>query len=608
MHELVERTGASEGRRWTIKREPMLLGRSAQCDIRVIDTIVSRRHCEIWESDAGVHFRDLGSSNASLINGEPIHETVLRTGDEISIGGHVFVVASAEVKNDFLDASVDDPTPITVALSESVYALDEVCEVDKPGFTAEDGFRSLLAFSRQLSRIETVTESLECLERLLVDRFKPEALWVVTFRGAEREPLQQRIVGDATSGNIPVDAIHRAAQQTAGFLVPLTHRGGKRSALQTLMVTPLTIGNEAIGAIAAQAGLPHGVFDESDLEFFIAVAHTFAPYFRALGRAAQLKRDYERSDAALDRSSGLIGETPVMRRVRKELRRAAETPLNVLLCGETGTGKELAARMLHDESPRADGPYIVVNCAAIPSNLFESEIFGHEQGAFTGATRRKIGRFEEAHGGTLFLDEIGDLSEENQACLLRAIEVGSFNRVGGPAIIVDVRVVAATNRLSVNASHPQCMRSDLYHRLSGFEIHLPPLRERIKDVGPLAEHFLQQFNRHNGTFIAGIAPEAYQALSEWYWPGNVRELRACIERAASLTQSDTIQLSDILLRDPVARAAEQSGVKLTLAEAEKKHILAVLQHNQGNIRATARALDISRTTLYKKFEDYGITS
>jgi len=295
-----------------------------------------------------------------------------------------------------------------------------------------------------------------------------------------------------------------------------------------------------------------------------------------------------------------------MESVREQLRKAAATSLNVLLCGETGTGKELAARMIHDESQRSDGPYLVVNCAAIPADLFESEMFGHEQGAFTGASQRKIGRFEEAHGGTLFLDEIGDLSEENQASLLRAIEVGSFNRVGGPNISVDVRVIAATNKLTAGSGHPYGMRSDLYHRLSGFEIHLPPLRERLEDIPVLSAHFIEQFNLHMDSLVKDVSEDAFKALSAWYWPGNVRELRACIERAVSLAQGETIELDDILIRDTGGTRPGHHEEPISLAEAEKNHIIAVLRHHDGNIRATARTLAISRTTLYKKFEDYGI--
>jgi len=211
MHELVERMGVEQGRRWNITRERMTVGRSAQCDIRVIDTIVSRRHCEIWESEAGIHFRDLGSSNASLVNGEPTQETLLKEGDEIAIGEHVFVVALAETRNEYLGNAPDEATPITVSLSESRYAVDDPVADEKGAFSLEQRFRTLLAFSRQLSRIESVPDLLAYLEEFLVEQFNPEALWMVSFRGPDKNPLQHRLFGDATSENTPLEAIRRAA-------------------------------------------------------------------------------------------------------------------------------------------------------------------------------------------------------------------------------------------------------------------------------------------------------------------------------------------------------------------------------------------------------------
>lgn len=288
--------------------------------------------------------------------------------------------------------------------------------------------------------------------------------------------------------------------------------------------------------------------------------------------------------------------------------RAAKSDMPVLVVGETGTGKEVAARMLHDLSSRAKQAYVIVNAAAIPRELFESEMFGHEKGAFTGASHQKPGHFETAHNGTLFLDEIGDLSMDNQARILRVIETGRFHRVGGTReVCVDVRIVSATNRPLSGKEAAATFRKDLYHRLSGFVISMPPLRDRKSDIPELVEFFLHTAMRGGALAKLTISPAALEKLKGYNWPGNVRELRACVERAAALAEGDTIEPSDIMLPDESRRDPPSGSYLLTLAEAEKHHIQRVLKHHKGNIRSAAQALKISRVTLYKKINDYGIS-
>ena len=296
-----------------------------------------------------------------------------------------------------------------------------------------------------------------------------------------------------------------------------------------------------------------------------------------------------------------------MNAIRKLIQIAAKSKLNVLIMGETGTGKELAARMIHDHSPRADNPYVIVNCAAIPSELFESQLFGHEKGAFTGASQSRTGLFEEAHGGTLFLDEIGELRPEQQASLLRAVENGTFKKVGGREIVADVRVIAATNRPYAGSADDNSLRSDLYHRLSGFEIDMPKLSDHTEDIPFLVQHFLVQDRILNKTSAKTIDYDAIQLLQEWHWPGNVRELRACIERAAVFAQEGRILAKDILIRKSNSDTSQDDlSAGLTLAEAEKRHIINTLQAHTHNVRAASRALGCARNTLYRKMEEYGI--
>jgi DNA-binding NtrC family response regulator len=278
-----------------------------------------------------------------------------------------------------------------------------------------------------------------------------------------------------------------------------------------------------------------------------------------------------------------------------------------VILGETGTGKELVVKLIHRLSARSEAPLTVVNCAAIPAELLESELFGYERGAFTGAQSQKKGVFEEADGGTLFLDELCDLSLPNQARLLRAIETGVFRRLGGKADIkVNVRVVAATNRDIKEEVERGLFRRDLYHRLNMFEIVIPPLRERRGDIPLLAEHFHRGARERDGYRTAGFRPDALQYLDTLPWNGNVRELKNVVERAMVVAPYDAIRPED-LERDGIRKTPQESAEPfLNLAELEKRQIREALRRCDGNIKVAAELLDIGRSTLYRKLSEYNI--
>src|SRR5690606_24462585 len=262
--------------------------------------------------------------------------------------------------------------------------------------------------------------------------------------------------------------------------------------------------------------------------------------------------------AQLSKVGGLVGSSPAFRAVMDTIRQAAPSNATILLLGESGTGKELVARAIHELSPRHAAPFVPIDCASIPESLLESELFGHEAGAFTGATRRKEGRFERADGGTLFLDEVGEMSPAVQVKLLRAIQEGEFVRVGGTQPVkVDVRIVAATNRDLQQEVREGRFREDLYYRLHVVQVKLPPLRERHGDVPLLAAHFLRRFAEENRREIEGFSPEAMRALEAYSWPGNVRELENAIERAVVLARGSRIELED--LPETVREAVRQEG-------------------------------------------------
>jgi len=309
----------------------------------------------------------------------------------------------------------------------------------------------------------------------------------------------------------------------------------------------------------------------------------------------------------------IIGQSPALTAVLDHVRRVAATDATVLITGETGTGKELIARAIHSSSQRKDKPLIKINCAALPAGLVESELFGHEKGAFTGAIVRRVGRFELAHGGTIFLDEIGELPADAQAKLLRVLQEREFDRVGGSAPIkVDVRVLAATNRELLKAVREKAFREDLYYRLSVFPLRLPPLRDRHEDIPPLAMFLVNKFAARIGKRIEGISKETVSRLLTYPWPGNVRELENVLERAVILAADPTLEIgADVLptnIESPASRS-EVADQPATLEATEKQHILTVLQQTDWVVegpRGAAKILGLHPNTLRSRLKKLGI--
>jgi formate hydrogenlyase transcriptional activator len=395
---------------------------------------------------------------------------------------------------------------------------------------------------------------------------------------------------------------------------------------------PLTTARRRLGALAFLSREP-ATYDDADLDFLqlvanqVAVAVENALAFECIEKLkeklAQEKVYLEEEIRTEHNFDEIVGESAALRRVLKEVETVAPTDSTVLIRGETGTGKELIARALHQLSPRRDRTFVKINCAAIPTGLLESELFGHEKGAFTGAISQKVGRFELAHQGTLFLDEVGDIPPELQPKLLRVLQEQEFERLGSPRTIrVDVRLVAATNRDLARMVTAGEFRSDLYYRLNVFPVLLPPLRERHDDVVRLVRHFAQKVARRMGRVIETIPAEAMEALVRYPWPGNIRELENVIERAVILSPGPELRLNLADLRvnsqrsevgDPRS-ALPASDVRplnpwLTLADAERDHILGVLRETGwilGGPNGAAARLAMKRTTLQSKMKKLGI--
>jgi DNA-binding NtrC family response regulator len=310
--------------------------------------------------------------------------------------------------------------------------------------------------------------------------------------------------------------------------------------------------------------------------------------------------------ANITRFENLVGQSPAMLKLFETIVNVAQSDATILITGETGTGKELVARAIHAQSPRCYAPFIALNCGAFTEHLLESELFGHEKGAFTDAKYMKKGRLEMAHGGTLFLDEVGDISMKMQIDLLRVLETREFTRVGGSIVLrSDFRIISATNQDLQEAIRHKTFRQDLFYRLNVIHLEVPPLRERKEDIPLLAQHFLRRYATETKKKIDSIHPKALEAMEGYSWPGNVRELENAIERAVVVGKSRQIKTGDLPF---VALSAPVDSGELSLEELERQHIARILATKGGNISHVARVLRINRSTLYEKIKKYGLSS
>jgi Nif-specific regulatory protein len=421
-------------------------------------------------------------------------------------------------------------------------------------------------------------------------------------------PDDQGIVGEVIQTGRPIRVDDAYADPR--FDQSVDRQSGYRT--QSLLCVPMRDGEgRVIGAFEA-INRRGGPFTEDDLE---ALADLCLPASAAVQHSRerdQLLRSNQQLTERVTGQTTIIGESPAMVALRGTIARLAATDLPVLILGESGSGKEVAAQALHYQGPRAAHPFIAVNCAALTETLLESELFGHEKGAFTDAHTMRPGKFELADGGTLFLDEIGEMSPGGQAKLLRVLEQKVVTRVGGSqAIPINVRVIAATNSNLAVAVREKRFRQDLYYRLSVVTVDLPPLRERPEDVLPLARHFLEQFCRQAGRRPLDISPDARRRLQAHSWPGNVRELRNLMERVAFLCRSDQVEVEDLaFILAPQTEEADELAAGVGLSEAtirfQQEYIRKAIKRVQGNMSDAARLLGLHRSNLYRKMRQLGL--
>lgn len=446
-----------------------------------------------------------------------------------------------------------------------------------------------------------------------------EVAYGLTADGRKRGKYKigEGITGRVVSTGEPIMVPHIADEPL--FLNRTRSRGNITDQSRSFLCVPIKIERDIIGALSVDRVYGSGIDDQAnkDLQFLTVLSSLIAQTTRRIQVVNKEKENLRTENLQLKRElseknkiNDIIGNSSKMQEVYEMVHRVVDSSATVLLRGESGTGKTLVAKALHHNSKRSSQPFVVVNCSALPETLLESELFGHEKGAFTGANERKTGRFEQAEGGTLFLDEIGEISNSVQVKLLNVVQERYFQRLGsGKSISCDVRLVAATNRDLEHAVTEGNFREDLYYRLNVFPIYMPPLRERRTDILLIAEFFLDKYARENNKLIRRISTSAIDLLIQYHWPGNVRELQNCIERAVLICDEDSIR--GIHLPPTLQVSEEESSSKpLSLTAAverfEKDLIIEGLKKNNGNQTKTAKYLDTSLRIINYKIHQYNI--
>jgi Nif-specific regulatory protein len=607
------------------------LGRSATNRIVLKDEMCSREHAEIYQADNRWFLRDLNSLNGTRLNGQPLRkEAQLRPNDEVHLGRtQLLFVEDMNQLPDLPPVPRPSTTEDGVSIKRRLGQTRFLTPVPEGDATRHGERRSL---SRDLSLLYRLAldmgsaASWEELVRIVLDGLLEAVpadvgaiLSVKENRELDLTAHRHRDPSIRTYNKVSRYVSTEVLNSREAILAEDVSRDRylrERESITELGATslicaPVTFGQEVLGLIHLYCTNPLRSLDEEDLEFTMAVAKQLGTATHQLRKQDQLSAENRSLRAQLKVESELVGNSAAIKEIESQIGRVAGTNATVLIRGESGAGKELVARAIHYSSHRREGPFVCLNCAALTETLLESELFGHEKGAFTGATEKMIGKFEQAHHGTIFLDEIGEMAPNTQAKLLRVLEGHPFERVGGASPIrVDVRVVAATNQPLEKGLQAGTFRRDLFFRLQVVEIRVPPLRDHVEDVPVLAEHFLRRFLRETGRKIRGFTPEALQKMQDYHWPGNVRELRNVVERAVALAAGPLLDASDIWLSavelDGPPAPAAPAYQPVTIEEVERQHILRTLQYTAWNKSQAAAILGIERSTLDRKIKGFDL--
>ncbi len=631
---LVALSGPLSGSSFVLGTEPITVGRDRSNQLHIRDLAVSRHHCLFEPVDGGWRVRDLESILGTFVNGVPVRERTLEPGDRITVGGTLLLVHASGGETPPPAALLDDGLPWSESATRLTLDSSTLLGFAAPpagdrttrdlrtlvriGITLHS-LRTTAALARRLLELILDTVPGERGALLLLDRGAAEPTSFFRHRRGTAEPFQvsrtllQKVV-DERSAALANDARHlpdlaqseslHAARVGSLIAAPLPNPDGALDSPNVLGI---------LGVLYLDTLDSEIRFDDGHLELVTAIAGIAAAALANTRHVEWLEEEKQRLEASFDHD--MIGESPRMKEVWRLLTRVAATDTTVLLRGESGTGKELAARAVHRGSPRARRPFVAINCATLSDTLLESELFGHERGAFTGAVERKAGKLEAADTGTLFLDEVGELPLPLQAKLLRVLQEREFERIGSTRTIhVDLRVIAATNRDLETAIRGGTFRDDLYYRLNVVALTLPPLRERREDIPLLASHFAARFSRKLGRPVAGFTPEARACLLRYAWPGNIRELGNAVERAVVLGESDLIRPED--LPEAVLEAAPGSQGRVHVAhitryhdavnESKKRLILGAVEQAQGNVTRAADALGLHPNYLHRLISNLGL--
>ena len=592
-----------------VKDGPLILGRDPSNQLEVGDPAVSRKHCSVSEVSADVfEVTDLDSHNGTFVNGARVSRQTIQHGDRIRIGNSEFV---------FFTGPEEQTGPLS---SRSGTAELRTMSLDRSGLPTGDSWvgrmaRDLNAFFKIANMINS-TRDVQVLQSgllelicevipasgaaiLLQPNASEEASPPCTWNSKDFAP-QDMIIRD----ELVQQAIWEHCAVVAGATAETTSS-------EHVLCVPLVAVEKILGVIYLSSPASSPVFGEDHAYFLSAVARIAAVTLENLSKLDFLKAENQRLQAEAKADRSLIGDSRPMRRVSDFIGRVARGDSTVLIRGESGTGKELVARAIHANSERSDKPFVAVNCAAIPEALLESELFGHEKGAFTGAVATKKGKFDVAGEGTLFLDEIGELAPLLQAKLLRVLQQREFERLGGNRLLpFNARVLAATNKNLEEAIKTSDFRQDLYYRLNVVSVTVPPLREHREDVPLLALHFANKHAEKCHRGFKGIAAEARELLMKYSWPGNVRELENAIEHAIVLGLTDEILAEDL----PDTLLEEQSAglvtgrYQNTLSQTKKQLVLAALDGTGGNHVEAARLLGIHPKYLHRLIRNLNLKS
>jgi len=644
--------------------DEVFIGRADYNDIQVVDETSSRQHAKIKFVNDRFIVSDLGSNNGTFINGKRIQSEVLNPGDNILVGDTLLVFES-DMPASRGTSSADKTQDVTVIKEklsdimrvETKLGAEELFKPQKDSSKPEDEilykqltqlYRATESLSSALTPAEIFAQVLEVMKTSL--RIARGYLILIDEKSGTISSIITHELDIISSDNpdlaISRTIINQAIKEGKSLLVSdaredetLRQRASVvRYKIGSVICVPLRVKGLSLGAIYLESlpdkpvrtgaparmgsgGRPGGpvrtgarpggyAFTEEDLRLITALGHQTALALQHSLRYNQFESEVKELKATLAGNFRLIGKSKVFREPVKLANKIAPTNTTVLILGETGTGKELIARLIHEQSPRANKPFVVINCAALVETLLETELFGHEKGAFTGAHEKRKGKFELAQEGTIFLDEIGEISPRLQAKLLRVLEEKQFYSVGGSKPInVDVRIIAATNRPIEEAVRQKNFRDDLYYRLATVTIKMPPLRERKEDIPQLAYYFLEQANLATKKNVQGVSNEAMELLMNYHWPGNIRELRNVIEHGVVLCETYRLEHKDIpvtLKTSPEIGMKISEAIPLNLREAERICIIKALEKTGGKKGEAAKVLGISWPTLNKKIDEYKI--